>query len=174
MAVAAKAHINQYQAVDMLAGRICPELGGSPAYLDILGFNYYYNNQWVVPTFEFLPWVNTSNDPRWRPLHTLLLEAYNRYHHPIALTETSHPGLDRPHWIRFVADECRLVQQQGVPLWGICLYPIIDRPDWDHLHHWHHAGLWDATPDGSDLPDGHKPGRFLYQAYADALRSLME
>jgi hypothetical protein len=39
------AHEHQYQVLDILSGRICPELGGSPDYLDILGFNYYYNNQ---------------------------------------------------------------------------------------------------------------------------------
>ncbi|WP_316797767.1 hypothetical protein [Pedobacter frigidisoli] len=32
----------------------------------------------------------------------------------------------------------------GIPLKGICLYPIIDWPDWDHLHYRHHSGLWDA------------------------------
>ena len=26
---------------------------------------------------------------------------------------------------------------------GICLYPVIDRPDWDNYRHWHHCGLWD-------------------------------
>ncbi|RYG31207.1 MAG: hypothetical protein EOO01_35690, partial [Chitinophagaceae bacterium] len=37
---------HQFQAMDIIAGRICPELGGSEAYLDILGFNYYWNCQW--------------------------------------------------------------------------------------------------------------------------------
>jgi hypothetical protein len=39
---------NQFQSVDMLAGRLCPELGGRPEYLDLLGFNYYFNNQWQL------------------------------------------------------------------------------------------------------------------------------
>lgn len=143
---AAAAHESQYQAVDMLAGRMCPELGGSPDYLDILGFNFYYNNQWIVGFQGFLPWANNDNDPRWKPLRSLLQEAYNRYQRPIALTETSHPGVDRPHWIRFIAQECAAVLDLGIPLWGVCLYPIIDRPDWDHLSHWHRSGLWDAEP----------------------------
>lgn len=165
---AAEAHTNQFQSVDMLAGRLCPELGGTEANLDILGFNYYYNNQWVVPTHEFLPWLNQGNDPRWRPLRSLLLEAYGRYKRPIALTETSHPGIDRPAWIRFVADECAAVVESGIPLWGICLYPIIDRPDWDHLDQWHHAGLWDA-----DLILNESPRRVLYEPYAEALRTAI-
>ena len=34
---------NQFQAMDIIGGRMCPELGGSEEFLDILGFNYYWN-----------------------------------------------------------------------------------------------------------------------------------
>ena len=37
----------QYQAWDMLRGDLRPELGGTPAMLDLIGVNYYWNNQWV-------------------------------------------------------------------------------------------------------------------------------
>ncbi len=174
IAEAAQAHENQFQAVDMLSGRMCPELGGSPEYLDILGFNFYYNNQWIVPTFQFLPWNDFPRDPRWRPLHSLLLEAYSRYGRPMVLTETSHPGIDRPLWMRHMADECVALLEQQVPFWGVCLYPIIDRPDWDHFTPWHRAGLWDAAPLGVELQQGQTPGRVLYQPYADALLAGQE
>ncbi|HEU4497124.1 MAG TPA: hypothetical protein VFR70_08750, partial [Flavobacterium sp.] len=36
----------QFQAMDIIAGRMCPELGGSEEFLDILGVNYYWNSQW--------------------------------------------------------------------------------------------------------------------------------
>lgn len=160
---AAAAHKNQFQSVDMLAGKISPELGGSPAYLDILGFNYYYNNQWEFGTNAMLPWANHTGDPRWTPLRHLLINAHERYQRPIVLTETSHPGIDRPPWIQMIGHECAAVLRAGVPLWGACLYPIIDRPDWDHPDRWHHSGLWDA--DLSTSP----PGRVLLKPYADAL-----
>jgi hypothetical protein len=160
---AAIADENQFQSVDILAGSICPELGGSPEYLDILGFNYYYNNQWINKTSTFLGWADPIPDPRWVPLRRLLLKAHHRYNKPIALTETSHPGIDRPGWINMIGRECAAVIEAGVPLWGVCLYPIIDRPDWDHLDHWHHSGLWDADL----LVD--PPGRVLYEPYANAL-----
>ena len=160
---AAIADENQFQSVDILAGYIAPELGGSPDYLDILGFNYYYNNQWINYTGTFLGWADSIPDPRWLPLRKLLMKAYHRYQKPIALTETSHPGIDRPLWIDMIGRECAAIIQAGVPLWGVCLYPIIDRPDWDHLDQWHRAGLWDA--DLSMTP----PGRILYQPYAQAL-----
>src|SRR3954469_22069845 len=38
----------QYQAWDMLSGRIWPELGGDPRYLDILGVNFYPDNQFML------------------------------------------------------------------------------------------------------------------------------
>ncbi|MEJ7769085.1 MAG: amine oxidase, partial [Chitinophagaceae bacterium] len=157
------AHDHQFQSVDMLAGRLCPELGGSPDYLDILGYNFYYNNQWVNGTHQFLPWANIPNDSRWLPLRDLLVQAYCRYNRPIALTETSHSGIDRPNWIEYVGRECAAVIEMGVPFWGVCLYPIIDRPDWDHLHPWHGSGLWDA-----EMKAIGPPGRKLNEPYAEA------
>jgi len=170
LADAKAAHVNQYQAVDMLLGRLHPELGGRSDMVDIVGVNFYYNNQWAIPTYEFLPWGNEGNDPRFRPLHQLFLETYKRYRKPIVLSETSHPGIDRPQWIRMVARECLKARQAGVQLEGVCLYPIIDRPDWDHLTPWHRAGLWDAAPVGVDLEVGQAPGRHIYEPYADALK----
>ncbi|WP_139925316.1 amine oxidase [Hymenobacter sp. DG01] len=158
-------HNNQFQSVDMLAGRLCPELGGRPEYLDLLGFNFYYDNQWQLDPHQTLPWANEHHDPRFRPLSQLLKQAYRRYGRPVVLTETSHPGQDRPQWLRMVARESARALKAGVPLLGVCLYPIIDRPDWDHLTPWHRAGLWDA-----DLTQP-APGltRLLHEPSAEAL-----
>lgn len=159
---AALSHELQYQSVDMLCGRICPELGGKPEYLDILGFNFYYNNQWVLGFNSFIPWANEIPDPRWRSLSSLLTDAYQRYNKPIVLTETSHPGEDRPLWIDFIGREISKIVTT-IPFWGVCLYPIIDRPDWDNLDSWHHSGLWDNF--SKDIPTE----RILNEPYADSL-----
>jgi hypothetical protein len=162
---AAQYHEWQFQSVDILVGDVSPELGGRRDFLDIAGFNYYYNNQWISGTSEFLPWLNEENDPRFIPLNVLLARAYERFKCPIALTETSHPEEDRPLWIKMIADEVAEVLQQGIPFCGVCLYPIIDRPDWDHIDApWHKAGLWDAEV----IEDG-LPTRDLYLPYAEAL-----
>lgn len=159
-------HQNQFQVLDILSGRLCPELGGRPDYLDILGFNFYYNNQWVTGFEQFLPWANTPADPRWRPLSSLLEEAYARYQLPMVLSETSHPGEHRPQWLHFITTQCAALLKNNLPFWGICLYPIIDRPDWDDLSYWHHAGLWDTFhPSDQDVE------RTLCEPYAAALQA---
>ena len=166
---AGNAHLNQFQSVDILIGAICPELGGSPDLLDILGFNYYYNNQWIVGIGHFLKWANEDNDPRWKSFSQLLGEAYLRYNKPVVLTETSHPGEDRPGWIEFIGRESQKAISDGVPLWGICLYPIIDRPDWDDTARWHQSGLWDEV----FLASGGRE-RQLYIPYANALKQTQK
>ncbi len=151
VAEAAHHHELQYQSLDILCGRICPELGGSPDCLDILGFNFYYNNQWELSTNQRLDWIDLVMDPRWRPLDDLLREAHYRYDRPVVLSETSHPGIDRPIWIERMGEECSRAIEQGVPLWGICQYPVIDRPNWDNLNDWHFAGLWDIDHRGGSM-----------------------
>jgi hypothetical protein len=162
-------NIHQFQAVDMLCGRLCPELGGSPEFLDMLGFNFYYNNQWVTGFQKLLPWLNQVHDSRWLPFRQLLKQAYLRYKQPVVITETSHPQEDRPVWIDFITKECYSALHDGIPLWGICLYPIIDRPDWDDLKTWHRSGLWDLQPNS-----GGSLQRVLHKPYAKALLNVQK
>ncbi|MBS1618203.1 MAG: beta-galactosidase [Bacteroidetes bacterium] len=132
---------DQYQAMDIIAGRMCPELGGREDYLDILGFNYYYNNQWLHAG-ETAYWPEVAD--YHCPLHELLREAYERYHRPIVLSETGHFGDGRAAWYDYVAHECRLAVGLGAELLGVCLYPLIGRPDWDDLSIYHDSGLWET------------------------------
>lgn len=147
---AARVNEDQFQVMDILTGKICPELRGNPSHIDIIGVNYYHDNQWIVGTHEFLPWANENNDPRFQTLSALMNALYARYQKPLVLTETSHPGEHKPNWIESITTQCRLALNMGVPLLGICWYPIIDRPDWDFMHPWHKAGIWDieTTVDG--------------------------
>jgi hypothetical protein len=140
---AAMRHNDQFQATDILCGKMCPELGGSPEYLDIVGVNYYYNNQWLAGSHQMLGWNDETMHPNWRPLAHLLEDIHRRYGRPLVISETSHPHEDRPVWIERIADECAAALEAGVELWGVCWYPIIDRPDWDHLDQWHRSGIWD-------------------------------
>jgi hypothetical protein len=162
LAVAVLENEQQFQAVEILCGRMCPELGGNEELVDVLGFNYYYNNQWIIGGYDFLGWNDPVADPRWRPLADLLEAAYRRYDKPVILAETSHPKEDRPLWIQMIASECAQLIDRDVPLLGVCIYPVIDRPDWDHPDVWHHSGMWDTDFSG-------RYGRVLHQPSAIAL-----
>ena len=135
----------------MITGARDAELGGKPEYLDVVGVNFYHDNQWEVPGGEKIHWHMLPRDPRWVPLHKLLLETYARYRRPMLIGETSHVGVGRTEWIRELTDEVCLAIEAGVPLEGVCLYPIIDRFEWEDPSHWHNSGLWDfeQAPDGT-------------------------
>jgi hypothetical protein len=143
---AARQREAQFQAWDMLAGRLCPELGGHIKYLDIVGVNYYHANQFETPDIR-LRWEDDPRDNRWLPFHRLLDEVHQRYARPFFVAETSHFGEGRARWLEEIAQELYVARLQGIPVGGLCLYPIIDRPDWEDLSHWHNRGLWDLHPD---------------------------
>jgi hypothetical protein len=135
----------QFDAWDMICGRTEPSVGGAPKYLDVIGINYYHSNQFESPDVR-LRWEDHPRDDRWIPLHQLLDEIHRRYGRPIFMAETSHFGDGRARWIKEIAEEVYIARLQGVPIEGVCLYPIIDRPDWEEPTHWHNSGLWDLRP----------------------------
>ncbi len=141
---------HQFQAMDIIAGRMCPELGGSEEFLDILGFNYYWNCQWNIDDAP-LDWPETLK--RRTPLADLLQMAYKRYEKPIFISETGHFGSGRVEWIEEITQECLTAKKRGVDLNGICIYPVTDRPDWDDLSSFSNCGIWDLDTDGNRLPN---------------------
>lgn len=139
----------QFEAMDIIGGRMCPELGGDESYLEILGFNYYWNCQWKGEA-ETIWWPNTSGERT--PLNELLAEAYKRYGKPMFLSETGHFGEGRVEWLEEVTHECLIAQEKGVDFHGICIYPIIDRPDWDNLSYYSHCGIFDLDEQQNRIP----------------------
>jgi beta-glucosidase/6-phospho-beta-glucosidase/beta-galactosidase len=138
----------QYQAMDIVTGRMCPELGGKPEYLDLAGFNYYYNNQWehCGPT---LGWCKVK---RRTCFSDLLHDAFLRYGKPVVLSETGHFGEDRAKWMEQITEDCIKALQKGVDLKGLCLYPVLDRPDWDEGHNID-CGIWSYNEQHERLTD---------------------
>ncbi|WP_072342584.1 glycosyltransferase family 4 protein [Devosia enhydra] len=124
---AAEGHrLAQYQGWDMLSGAIWPQLGGSPELLDIVGVNYYSNNQWIHggPTLDI-------GHPLYRPLHRLLMEIHGRYGRPMVLAETGIEFDRRPAWLAYVAAQLQQARARGVPVEGLCLYPVLNHFGWD-------------------------------------------
>ncbi len=141
---------HQFKSMDILLGIAIPELGGSYNLFDVLGFNYYYNNQWDHHNV-ILPWPEV--DRSLTPVSHLLQMAYQRYYKPIVLSETGHFGVGRDMWIEQITMECINAMKAGVDLRGICIYPIIDRPDWDDLTIYSKSGIWDLTENKDRLAD---------------------
>ena len=133
----------QFQSLDMLAGRECPELGGSPAHIDIIGLNYYNNNQWVHNGRTL--WLG---DPLYRPLREILREYSERYGRPLFVSETGCEGDDRPRWLRYVCGEAGAAIDAGVDVGGVCLYPVADHPGWDNDRHCPNGLFGYANADG--------------------------
>ena len=156
----------QWQAWDLLGGLAEPELGGSAEALDLLGVNYYHSGQWEAATEERLHWAH--RDRRRMPFSQLLAEAWDRYRRPMVIAETSHVGVGRAPWLAEVASETRRAIDRGIPVGGICLYPLVDRNDWNQPDHWHRSGLWDAGSDRDPAPP-QAPRRLLHLEYAEAL-----
>lgn len=159
----------QWQVWDLLSGALLPELGGRPHALDLIGVNHYHSGQWEVITERRLDWH--LNDPRRRPLLEMLRWVWQRYGRPMAIAETSHVGEGRAAWLDEVASQVRQARACGIPVEGVCLYPIVDRPDWNDLGHWHHSGLWDCIPGEAVCGGGQ---RRLSLAYARAVNSWMQ
>jgi len=158
----------QWQAWDMLAGRLLPELGGSEDALDLLGVNYYHNCQWEMGA-GWLEWCD--DDPRRVTMSSLLRKVAKRYDRPLIVAETSHIGAGRARWMADIADELGRARGAGVPVIGACLYPAVDRPDWNNDAHWHNSGLWDVVVDraGSNFLQ-----RKLHAGYARRLRRAQQ
>ncbi len=137
----------KFQTFDMLLGRMLPELGGHPKYVQMIGANYYiYNQEWITGDdmldahcHELMPFESRDRVP----LKVLLKEVCDRYPGiPIALTETGSIGSLRMPWWKCILKEVDDCVAEGIPLLGVCAYPVIDRPDW-HDMHLTNSGLWD-------------------------------
>ncbi|AWT37552.1 beta-glucosidase [Deinococcus arenae] len=144
-------HDAQFEALDMLLGRLHPELGGHPRYLDVIGANFYPYNQWHHHAQHEQRAVLPPEHPGYRPLSALLSELHARYGRPLLVAETGAEDDARAPWLRRVASEALLARAQGVPVHGVCLYPVVNHPGWDDDRHCHN-GLWDY-PD----TDGYRP-----------------
>ncbi len=140
---AAEYTAGQYEAWDMLAGLRDPELGGAPDCLDLLGVNYYWNNQWIHEGDRTPP-----GHHQHIPLHTMLLRLWERYARPILITETGAEDSAAVGWLGYIAAEVRQARRLGVPVLGLCLYPVMDYQGWDDDRHCR-CGLIEVEEDWS-------------------------
>jgi beta-glucosidase/6-phospho-beta-glucosidase/beta-galactosidase len=144
-----------FQAYDWITGRGEPELGGGRSMIDVIGLNYYPHNQWYWEG----PTVPMGHH-EYRPLGDMLVEVAERYGKPVFLSETGAEGSGRPAWLHYVCDEVRAAMAQGVPVEGICIYPVTAYPGWDNSRHCEVGLLSTIGSDGK---------RHLYQPLVEEL-----
>lgn len=120
----------QFEAWDMMAGHTLPGLGGGPGYLDVIGVNFYSYNQWSLSGVTV-----RRDDHNYRPFRDILADVYRRYQRPLFVAETGAEDHHRVPWLRYVCGEVNAARKAGIPVGGICLYPITDYPGWDDLRH---------------------------------------
>ena len=99
----------QFEALDMLAGRIAPELGGRPDYIDLVGVNFYPDNQWYLGG-STIPLGHHA----YRPLRDMLAEVHARFGRPLILAETGAEGTARPSWLHYIGSEVAAARRTGV------------------------------------------------------------
>ena len=129
-AIALHHNASQFEAWDMLAGVKDPELGGSIESLDLIGVNYYWNNQWIHEG-ERTPLGHHLHCP----LHEQLISLWKRYGRPILISETGAESSAAAGWLGLIAAEVRQARRVGVPVLGVCVYPAMDYPGWDDDRH---------------------------------------
>ena len=150
----------QFESWDMISGRLAPELGGRPEFLDILGTNFYDRNEWIHNSDPLYP-----GDPLYRPFHQILCEVWERYRRPMFVSETGTEDEARPSWFKYISDEVLIAKRSGVPVEGICLYPILNHPGWEDDRHCHN-GLFDYADAAGN--------RVVFQPLLDEITSFQQ
>lgn len=130
---------SMFEAWDLIAGLQEPWLGGSLRHLDIVGVNFYPRNEWVHKGHRVSP-----RSSLWRPLDVILGEIHARYQRPLFVAETGCEHEARAGWLQGIATDVRRALAAGVPIEGLCWYPILNHPGWDDDRHLQ-CGLWDYT-----------------------------
>jgi beta-glucosidase/6-phospho-beta-glucosidase/beta-galactosidase len=125
-----EARQGQFEAYEMLMGRMNPELGGSPDMVDMIGLNFYPHNQWYFsgPTIPM-------GHHEYRQLADMLVEVGERFGKPIFIAETGAEGSGRASWLHYVCAEVREAMARGCDINGLCLYPVTAYPGWDNSRH---------------------------------------
>lgn len=124
-------HHSQFQTFDIVAGRREPQLGGRPGLLDVVGCNFYPGNQWLAGGGPIIPPGHFA----YRPLAEMLVEVHQRYGRPILISETGAEHSFRAPWLHYIGQEVAQALDNGVPVSGICLYPVACYPGWDDDRH---------------------------------------
>ena len=102
-------------------------------------------------------------NPNYVPFRTLLKRAHLRLKRPLLIAETGAEGVARASWLRYIAEEVAAAIAAGVPVEGICLYPVLDYPGWDDDRHCPTGLLGMPDENGRRKVDGPLAEELLHQ-----------
>jgi hypothetical protein len=152
-----------FESLDLLAGRLRPELGGSREALGVIGIH----DGWKQPREVGADAASLADDEP-RPLRELVREVWERYGGELVICETGRASRDPVPRLRRVADEAEALLEEGVPLRGVRLYPILGMPESDERRHAAPSALWHVVPSQPLL--GRQLHRPLFFALCQAQR----
>ena len=115
-----------------------PSSAATPRYLDVLGLNYYHDNQWYFGS--------GPQDPAGPPRLPAVARHAARLAPALRAADRDRRDGDRggarPRWLRFVCREVDAACRRARRSQAVCLYPIVNHPGWTNDRHCHN-GLWD-------------------------------
>ena len=181
---AAQDNARQYLCFDLTNGRVNDDYGLAN-YLCAYGvtasdLEWFRRNAVTFDFFgvNFYPWSYAelkqtsrglvryvTGDPTGDKIAMVVCEAYERYHLPIMITETSAkrdiPG--RAQWMDETLDTIRVLRKQGVPVVGYTWFPLFTMIDWKYRkgrrplkEYLIHLGLYDSAFDSKAILRHHK------------------
>jgi hypothetical protein len=142
---------------------MAPERGGRADCLDIMGVNYYPDNQWFLSGSTMPLGCN-----RYCLLRELLGEIHHRCGRPILVAETGAEGGACTAWLFYVVGEVLAAMTEGVPVEGICLHPILDYPEFD-IDLLGHVDADDRRPVHAALAEKLARQQAIFEELVDAL-----
>ncbi|HJR79656.1 MAG TPA: family 1 glycosylhydrolase [Anaerolineales bacterium] len=181
---AAKDNARQYLCFDLTIGRINDDhilanflCSNGMTSTDI---EWFQNNAVTFDLFgaNFYPWAydeltkGSNGSVRYIPgnpsgdkIALVLRAAYERYHMPIMITETSADKTidDRAQWMDETLAAVRVLRLEGIPVVGYTWFPLFTMVDWAYhtgrrplKHYLIHLGLYDSNFDSKGILRRHK------------------
>lgn len=128
----------------------------SPVTFDIFGANYYPWSYAELKTHSSGKLYTTVRRASGRKIELILRNAWERYHMPIMITETSSNGdvKARARWMDETVATVFSLREEGIPIIGYTWFPLFTMVDWAYRKgrltldkYLVHLGLYDSAFD---------------------------
>jgi len=125
-AVARQQHVRTLEIFDMLTGRLCPELGGSPDYLNIICVRFLECHPWLDrprPRGHRAELFLSQQTLHHKSFHQALVEIHQRYGRPLLVARGPAEHGAGAAWTQFVDQEMAAALNLKIPIVGVNFHP---------------------------------------------------